>query len=121
MRLLTRTWAQPGDGAHALFPPADIRDAAGRPLVTTYPVRRPDGRIAVLALNKDPRRAWTVHIAPLSGPLDAWTLSDLTYRWHPRGGVGHPSPDVPPRHTVNPGATVTLPAMSLVVLRTRAP
>ena len=89
--------------------------------MTGYPVRRPDGRIAVLVLNKDPRRPWTVRVAPLSGPLDAWTLSAMTYRWHARGAIGHPSPDLPPRHTVIAGATVTLPAMSVAVLRTAAP
>jgi hypothetical protein len=119
MRLLARTWTQPGDAAHALLPPAEIRDAAGSPLVTAYPVRRPDGRIAVLVLNKDPRRAWTVHARPLSGPLDAWTLSDRTYRWHPFGEFGHPSPDVPPTHAVLTDATVTVPPLSLVVVRTR--
>lgn len=119
MRLLARTWAQPGDGAHALLAPAEIRDASGRPLVTAYPVRRPDGRVAVLLLNKDPRRAWTVHAAPLSGPLDAWTLSAETYRWNVRGERGYPFPDAPPRHSVIQGATIVLPPMSLAVLRTR--
>jgi hypothetical protein len=121
MRLLARTWAQPGDGAHALLAPARIRDATGDPLVTAYPVRRPDGRIAMLVLNKDLRHARTVRLAPLSGPLDVWTLSELTYRWHPRGELGYASPDAAPRHTVSTDATVTLPPMSLVVLRTRTP
>ena len=46
-RMTTQDWVQPGDGLHTMLAAAATpTDAHGHALVTSYAVRRPDGRIA---------------------------------------------------------------------------
>jgi hypothetical protein len=130
-RMLTGDWAQPGGGQHAMYAAdATPRDADGRPLVTAYAVRRPDGRLAVLLLNKDPARSWTLDVragAPgaeqaLAGSVDVVAYSRAQYAWHARGDHGFARPDLPPARGRRPaGAPVTLPPWSLTVVRTAGP
>lgn len=132
-RLLTRFWAEPGDGRHFAYAAhTTALDAAGRALVTAYAVRRPDGRVSLLLLNKDPAQAFSVRVdlrrdgAPLPAPggLDTFQLSPARYVWHPHGSRGYPRPDLPPaERTVPPGAApvADLPPYSLTVVRTREP
>jgi len=114
-RLLTQTWTQPGDGVHRLLATA-VSPAAP---VSAYAVRRPDGRLAVLLVNRDPHRPYSVSLqgGPLAGePLATATLSHADYVWHPGGPGGYPRPDAPPvRSTVSAGASVPLPPLALVV------
>jgi hypothetical protein len=58
-RLLTRDWIEPGGAPNALL----ATSATGGAPVAAYALRRPDGRLAILLLNKDPRRARAVSIA----------------------------------------------------------
>ena len=90
--------------------------------------RLPDRRLALLLVNKDPRRPVRVRVdvggAGLRGPADLYVLSQARYRWHPRGPRGYASPNRGPAHRVlggRGGVAVTLPAWSLTVLRTRRP
>ncbi len=133
MRLVTGQWAGGGHRIRRVFPAAsDVRDPAGLALVTAYAVGRPDGRLAVLLINKDPRRAVRVRVTVrsartqtlLAGPLDAYTLSSRQYRWHARGPAGYPAPDLPAAHAVvreRRADVVRLPPFSLTVIRTRRP
>lgn len=130
-RLLTREWVQPGDGRHlVLQTDSGARYPSGEPAVSAYSVRRPDGRVAIELVNKDPTRTWTVHLvgerkgskSPLSGPLDFYRLSAAEYVWHPRGEFGFPRPDRPPTHgTIRGDGTLVLAPQSLTVVRTRGP
>lgn len=128
-RMLTREWVQPGDGQHAMLATAVTgpTGASERPLITAYAVRRPDGLVGLMLLNKDPSRAWTMQIrlregtAPVraaAGPEDVTSLSAADYRWHAHGDRGYAQPDRPPAQTgQSASGPVTLPPMSLTVVR----
>jgi hypothetical protein len=127
-RMLTGNWAQPGDGPHAVYgAQSSARDSAGRELVTAYATRRPDGRLALMLVNKDPARTWNVTVrvktgggppAALRPPFDRWALTGSRYRWHANGPRGYARPDLPPAHSVVTGSgPVALPPSSLTVLR----
>ncbi len=128
-RLLTREWLQAGHGVHSLYAVSGMpRDGRGEQLVTAYAVRRPDGRVAVLALNKDPRRSWTLAVrvrqgggmTPLAGPLRVRRFSRAQYVWHAQGARGYARPDRPPAASLlRDASAVTLAPYSLTVLRTR--
>jgi hypothetical protein len=132
-RLLARYWALPGDGRHLVYPASTtVRDAAGREVVTAYAVLRPDGRVALALINKDPTRTFALRIGlmrgggPVQAPggLDTQQLSPARYVWHADGQRGHPRPDLSPAPGfVAPGAapTVEVPPYSLTVALTRDP
>jgi hypothetical protein len=112
MRLLSQTWVRPGDGLHSLLATSVSPDAA----VSAYAVRRPDGRTAVLLINRDPRVAYAADVrvgGGAAGPLETATLSRATYAWHPGGAGGYPSPAAPPARARL--ADVSVPPLSLVV------
>jgi hypothetical protein len=103
----------------------------GDPMVTAYALRRPDGRLAVLLLNKDPRRPVTVRLArttggderPVTGRLDLFQYSPLQWGWlaHPQG-QSYADRDLPPyQSTVDDGRAVILPPYSVSVVRTAKP
>ena len=128
-RLLTQQWAQAGtDRPQEVYrATSSLRNSLGLPPVTAYAVHRPDGRWAVLLLNKDPKRAHRVTLrfrrgggsAPFtfSAPTDLYQYSAAQYVWHPDKARGYPSPNLPPAHSVSVGGAVTLPPFSLSVLR----
>lgn len=129
-RLVLRQWAQPGSARHqvlALTTTGDTRNATGQPLVSAHAVRRPDGRLALILIDKDPARAADVSLAtehagasaPLTGPLDVYAYDGSRYRWRAQGPDGHPVLDLPPLHTVTTGPRVHLTPMSLTIVRTR--
>ncbi len=123
-RLLTRAWAQPGtDRPQALY---RVEAARRAPVVTAYALHRPDGRWAVLLLNKDPKRTALVAVEfrrpetnralSFSGPTDLYQYSAAQYVWHSQGARGFPAPDDPPAHSRVSGRAVLLPPYSLSVL-----
>jgi hypothetical protein len=126
-RMLTREWVQPGDGLNTMLAAdATPTNAFGHPLVTAYAVRRPDHRLALMLINKDPQRSWllTLHLRHGSTELDARgrleviTLSSAQYRWHAIGDHGYARPDRPPTRTSQPAAQpLRLAPMSLTVVR----
>jgi hypothetical protein len=125
VRLLTQSWAQPGARPNTML----ASSALGGAPVAAYALRRPDGRLSILLLNKDPRRARRVTLSlagaagpagPLHGALEVEQLSRAQYVWHPRGENGYARPDAPPaRSTVqaDPGTALTLPPLSITVAR----
>ena len=130
-RLINLEWVKHGAGVHRLFPSsADLRDDAGRELITSYAVKRPDGEWSVMLMNKDPTNAHAVNIefaggvgqqsAHFSGRVTMMTFGVEQYRWHPEGAKSHADPDGPPVTSaldLAPGATFTLPRASVTVLR----
>jgi hypothetical protein len=123
-RLLAREWALPGHRPHRLY-----AVSSDDPLVSAYAVRRPDGRLALLALNKDPAGARTVRVVlnrdgaatAVRERLEVLQLSPRRYVWHPRGERGFARPDRPPVRYDLPardGQMVELPPYSLTVIRT---
>jgi len=139
-QLLTKEWLQPVSEQHEMFPvtiketknslPALASAKAGmtRPNVTAYAVRRPDKQWALLAINKDPKRAAQLHVElnllstkqPLSfvGQVDVIQFSRQQYAWHDKGPNGHPIRSLPPvQITREASPSYELPPYSLTILR----
>jgi hypothetical protein len=127
-KLLTQSWAQPGTAANTIL----ATSATGKEPVAAYALRRPDETLSVLLLNKDPHRARPVRIElseggpphPLTGTLSIDQFSRAQYVWHPHGERGYARPDLPPAHTTvaaGPTSIVTLPPLSITVVRTETP
>lgn len=146
-QMLNLEWVQPGNGEQRIFPSAaDIRDAAGHVLVTSYALQRPDGQWSLMLVNKDQESAHAVHIqfhsddsadtrrreekddnadSHLEGVVEQVTFGSEQYKWHtdlnlmPVGGSANP--DGPPaRSTISAAdaATIyTLPKASVTVIR----
>jgi hypothetical protein len=144
-RLLTSEWAQPSDLAgarpgdsgagprdsgarlHHLYPAdSDAHDARGFDLLSAYPLHRPDGRWAVLLINKDPDHAHAIRLRLRTrtglavffrGPVDMLTFSAAQYAWGARGADGMPTRSEPPsRSSLGADAPVVLPPYSIVVV-----
>jgi hypothetical protein len=124
-RLIMSEWMQPGKGSHEIFP-ANVQQ--GRPTVTTYAVRRPDTQWAILAINKDPKRAAMLTVGfrfsetrPLvtfAGKIDIIQFSGKQYSWRDDGSNGRPARSLPATHFRREARpTYSLPPYSITVLR----
>jgi hypothetical protein len=92
-QLINLEWAQPDGGEHQIFAAkSDLDDGAEHELVTAYAVKRPDGKWAVMAVNRDQENAHRVRIefsAPagepssFTGPVEVSTFGSAQYQWHP--------------------------------------
>jgi hypothetical protein len=132
-RLINLEWVKPGDGLHHTYrATCDLRDAAGRELVASYALERPDGEWSLMLVNRDQLNAHTVRVlfddssghrqGFFSGPVRMVTFGSEQYVWHSEGRNGHPDPDGPPvTSTLSGGAEAVfrLPKASLTVLRGR--
>jgi hypothetical protein len=126
--LLTQQWAQQGGGRHYLYHASWHPARASPAWVVAYPVRRPDGRLAILLVNRDPLRSHKVQLdiarsahgalADLPGPLELFQYGGAQYRWLANGAAGHPTRDDPPLHAELRDGPITLPPYSLSVVRT---
>ncbi|HQD55648.1 MAG TPA: discoidin domain-containing protein [Candidatus Competibacteraceae bacterium] len=132
--LLNRHWLGNPDQAHQVYP---ARVEGGQPdqvwPLTAYALYRPDGRWALLLVNKDPLRAWSVAprfagsaevVAPLRGPADLYQFSAVQYRWQAAGERGRPLRSLPPRHSMLSGDAplqIDLPPWSLTVVQGEGP
>ncbi|MFZ2009776.1 MAG: discoidin domain-containing protein [Candidatus Sulfotelmatobacter sp.] len=147
-QLINLEWAQPAGGEHQVFAAkSDVEDGAGHELVTAYAVKRPDGKWAVMAVNRDQQNAHRVRIAfegaidkssGFAGPVEVSTFGSAQYQWHPAHTrlMGHAEnaaqltivattrgwadPDGPILHTkltAEKGTLYDLPAASVVVIR----
>ncbi|HEY3412670.1 MAG TPA: discoidin domain-containing protein [Armatimonadota bacterium] len=108
----------------------DIRNPKGLPLVTAYSQRDPDGKRALLLVNKDPSRGWNVSVRLLdaqTGDIRGWRtvveqvqFSRGQYVWKPDSERGRAVVNLPPRRSYilkPPGDGYHLPPYSLTVLR----
>jgi hypothetical protein len=133
-RMLTGDWTEAGDGEHQLYKVAvtsNVPAPEGGPAVTAYAVKRPDGRWAILAVNRDATRPARLSLrlktpgggATLKGAVEIVQYSTANYTWKPDGYAGHPIRNLPPFRSRKPsgGAPVLLPPYSLTVIREVAP
>ncbi len=130
-RMLTGDWAQAGAGQHVIYAARAARPPAGKAWIVAYPVRRPDGRLAVLVVNRDPLHGHAIRLmtsrlvgtapADLPGPLDVIQYGAGEYRWKADGAAGRPVRNEPPRRFSQSAKAVRLPPYSLTVVRTRVP
>lgn len=103
-RLLTGVWTQPGHGAHRSLP-AEVTDMPGDE-VRAYAVRRPDGRLAVMAINRSRDRRYRLTLAvrrkpgggwtPLQGPARISAYGPDQYAWIDAGPDSAPLRSLPP-------------------------
>ncbi|MBP9805730.1 MAG: hypothetical protein KBE22_12610, partial [Candidatus Accumulibacter sp.] len=132
-RLLARQWAGNPAQAHRIYPArVDVGAADGSSPLSAYALQRPDGLWAVLLVNKDPTREWTVvlrfagldpgALASLQGAADLYQFSAAQYQWRANGEHGRPQRSEPPRHSrLREGAPLQVPAWSLTVIRSSGP
>jgi F5/8 type C domain len=146
-QLINLEWVQPEGNDHQVFSArADISDGAGHDLVTAYAVKRPDGKWAVMAVNRDQQNAHRVRIAfggpdrnsGFAGPVEVSTFGSVQYRWHPsqtrfmahaensgqstivpttKGWADPDGPIIHTKLTASKDTTYDLPAASVVVIR----
>jgi hypothetical protein len=143
-QLLTKEWMQPLNEQHEIFPVTtketidgaeDARSTTAlraarvtRSTITAYAVRRPDKQWALLAINKDPKRAAQLNVEfnfpdakhPLSfvGQVEVIQFSRAQYAWQANGPNGHPTRSLPPvKFTQGASLSYELPPYSLTVLR----
>jgi hypothetical protein len=130
-RLINLEWVKPGDEMHHTYrATSNVTDAAGRELLATYAVRRPDSQWSLMIVNRDQENAHTVRIVFddadhkqsgfFSGPVRMITFGREQYRWHSDGRNGHADPDGPPAASTlssSPNASFTIPRASLTILR----
>jgi len=107
-RLMLERWLMVS-GVHQLLPAS-----SDLPNVVSYAVRRPDGTVAVLVLNKDSQHGYRVRL-PLTSAT-AYQFSRKQYQWIAGGSHGHPGRDQPPEpHPLSDGAGFDIPPMSITV------
>ncbi len=92
-QLINLEWVQPGGGEHQIFSAkSDVTDGAGHELITAYTVKRPDGKFALMVVNRDQQNAHRVRImfegaddkeSGFSGPVEVSTFGSAQYQWHP--------------------------------------
>jgi hypothetical protein len=147
-QLINLEWVQPAGSEHQAFAAkSDVQDGAGHELVTAYAVKRPDGKWAVLAVNRDQQNAHRVRIAferstdkagSFAGPVEVSTFGSAEYQWHPaqmrfmahaenaaqptivattRGTADPDGPIVHTNLTAEKDTLYDLPAASVVVIR----
>jgi len=130
--MINLEWVQHRAGMHEMFPSsADITDAAGNRLVTSYAVRRPDGTWSLMLVNRDENNPHAVRVvfedakskreASFAGPVTLVSFGSEQYVWINDGPNSHPDPAHPPVATQlqTPPSTFTLPKASITVLRGR--
>ena len=130
-QLINLEWAQPGSGKHQVFPASgDVVDSAGHALVTAYAVQRPDGKWALMIVNKDQENDHSIRLAfhdagsntdkVFTGPVDMITFGSAQYHWNPQPDAGSANPDGPAAKSQITAASTTtyvLPKASVTVLR----
>jgi len=104
-KLLTERWTVPGHGEHQLL--STRVEGAGRKLVA-YAVRRPDGKIGVLAINRSAHLTYKLSLDGLDGPGEADLYGARQYAWKDVGERSHPVRDEPPAHRTLPAGPLTV-------------
>ena len=94
-QLLAKEWMQPVNEPHEMFPVTIKETKNGEralPALTAYAVRRPDHQWALLAINKDPKRAAELNVqfkisgeqetVSFGGQVEVIQFSRAQYAWH---------------------------------------
>jgi hypothetical protein len=113
--LINFEWLQHEAGTNQIFPAsADLVDAAGRNVITTYAVHRPDGNWSLMLINHDLKTAHDVRLA----------IDDASHAQHPFAGqvalvqyCNTPAENKNTTMAAGADATFTLPPGSITVIR----
>ena len=126
-QMITHFWAQPGDSILEIYPStSDIENKKGQPIVSSYSLRRPDGKWSVMLINKDSRRDWSVDIDVKDAiskkaidwnPLHLIQYSKQQYHWINAGKESYPSVSLPAvTKKINGSKHILLPPYSLTIV-----
>ncbi|MDE3178717.1 MAG: glycosyl hydrolase family 5, partial [Acidobacteriota bacterium] len=130
-RLINLEWVMPGGGAHQTYrATTNVRDDAGRDLLATYAVHRPDGEWSLMIVNRDQTSDYAVRVvfeeggesSSFSGPVRTVSFGRNQYRWRAKGRASYASPDDPPVEASVPGgrdASFSIPRASVTIVRGR--
>jgi hypothetical protein len=106
-RMMIGDWLMPR-GKH-YFLPVDM-GAQADPAVRVFAVRRPDGRLGVLALNRHPDRSVKLHMTvqdlkgvfqPITGPVQVSHFGPDQYAWIDDGPKSRPATSSPPARSAS--------------------
>lgn len=113
--IINLEWLQHGAGANQIFPAsADLMDATGRNVITSYAVHRPDGNWSLMLINHDLNAAHQIHLV----------IDDANHVQHSFAGpvalvqyCNTPSENKNTTMTPSPDGMYTLPIGSITVIR----
>jgi alpha-L-arabinofuranosidase len=96
MKMMTANWAIAADTS-----PHTLVDAqSDHPLLAPYANLRPDGKLALLVVNKDPANGYRTAISVAGftpgSTATTWTLDARNYAWQSTPALPHADPDVAP-------------------------
>jgi hypothetical protein len=124
-QLLTKEWMQPTNKPHEIF--SVTVNQRKRSAISVYAVRRPDKQWALLAINKNPKRAARLEVqfkipsakqpVTFAGQVELVRFSRQQYVWQADGSNGHPTRSFPPAHFTQEASSYELPPYSLTVIR----
>lgn len=120
LRMVSSDWMNPQGGPHQT-----LRIGSNLPPdhFSTFALKRPDGSLSLLMINKDPNQPVRVSFRSnraLHGEATLITYSSKEYHWHADGPNGRPTRNEPPsRRTVRADQPFTVPAWSVSVLKSR--
>ncbi|MDE2405560.1 MAG: discoidin domain-containing protein [Sphingomonadales bacterium] len=128
-RLLTRDWLMPS-GPHRLLRTETAGAADGT--VRVYAVRRPDGRLGLLAINRSPDHSVDLHVLSrnragamrlITGKVRRSVFGPDQYAWIDRGPASRPGRSDPATVSLSftPDLHLVLPPLSLAVATTPVP
>lgn len=102
-QLITEAWLA-RDGEHQLHAAtARTARAADGDSVKVFAARRPDGKLGLMIVNRDPRRGFRFTLASkggarLGGPADLWSYTARHFQWIDDGPESRPGRNLPPDH-----------------------
>ncbi|MBN9144280.1 MULTISPECIES: discoidin domain-containing protein [unclassified Novosphingobium] len=123
-RLLTRDWLM-SKGMHQ-FLPVEMKDGAD-PAVRLFAIRRPDGKLGLMAINRSPDRTVDLHVTaqgahgaarPIAGRVKLSLFGPDQYAWIDQGPASRPARSAPPARTSAPMGelNIVLKPMSLAAV-----
>lgn len=133
-QMVTQQWLAPGNGRHELYAASCFQCSRASllarygPLITAYAVKRPDGTLSVMVVNKDTQpHNVAVEFAGsdgaasgFSGDVGVVSFGSAQYVWQARGAQSRPFPNDPPAVSTThggEGVRYPIPAQSITVLR----
>jgi hypothetical protein len=121
--MLTTFWADSTGGSHTLLRTTVASASGSHPPIDAYSLRRPDGKIATVIINRDASNDWAIDVTDIANArdsVDVWRFTADDYVWHPKGADGFARPNNAPRRlSVKLTKPLVLPSYSIMVMRQR--
>ena len=107
MQLMTSRWALPGSSqTHGM-----LSATSSQSLLVTYAVKRPDNKLGLVVINKDPANSYNATLnfsgfAP-NASANRWTFDSTNYAWESAAAPYHASPDTAPTNGTQTGISTS--------------